>query len=108
MNELEQKLKDYIIERYGSLNKFTDVIDMPWTTLDSILKRGVAKSNISNIIKITEELNLDADKLAKGQIIRKYEPETIAAHHEGNEWSEDELKEIEEFKKFVRAKREEK
>lgn len=33
------------------------------------------------------------------------EVETIAAHHEGNEWSEDELKEIEDFKNYVRSKR---
>ncbi|ARF67635.1 hypothetical protein B7C51_06995 [Paenibacillus larvae subsp. pulvifaciens] len=30
---------------------------------------------------------------------------TIAAHHDGKEWTEEELKEIEEFKKFVLSKR---
>ena len=30
---------------------------------------------------------------------------TIAAHHEGEDWTEEELDEIEEFKKFVRSKR---
>jgi len=34
-----------------------------------------------------------------------YEPETIAAHHDGDDWSEDELSEIERFKEFVRSKR---
>lgn len=30
---------------------------------------------------------------------------TIAAHHEGEEWTQEELDEIEEFKKFVKSKR---
>lgn len=32
-----------------------------------------------------------------------YEPETIAAHHEGG-WTKEELEEVEEFKKYVKAK----
>ncbi|WP_368431738.1 helix-turn-helix domain-containing protein [Sutcliffiella sp. BMC8] len=31
--------------------------------------------------------------------------ETIAAHHVGDEWTEEELEEIERFKEFVRMKR---
>ncbi|SFE10855.1 Helix-turn-helix [Paenibacillus algorifonticola] len=34
-----------------------------------------------------------------------YEPETIAAHHVGEDWSEEELAEIEQFKQFVKMKR---
>jgi len=33
------------------------------------------------------------------------EVETIAAHHDGEEWTEEELEEIERFKEFVRSKR---
>ena len=40
MNELESNLKTLIIQEYGSLKKFTEIIDMPWTTLNSILNRG--------------------------------------------------------------------
>ncbi len=31
--------------------------------------------------------------------------DTIAAHHDGEDWTEEELKEIDEFKKFVLSKR---
>lgn len=34
--------------------------------------------------------------------------ETIAAHHDGEEWTEEELESIEEFKEFVRIRREQK
>ena len=53
MQELEANIKSLIIERYGSLKKFSETINMPWTTLDSILKRGMANSNITNVLKIT-------------------------------------------------------
>ena len=59
MNELETNLKEMIISNYGSLKKFSDSINMPWTTLDSILKRGVANSNISNVLKITKALDMN-------------------------------------------------
>ncbi len=68
---MEIELKELIIKRYGSLKKFCEVIDMPWTTLDSILKRGVSNSNVSNIIKITHELSIDTESLAYGIIKAK-------------------------------------
>ena len=34
-----------------------------------------------------------------------YEPVTIAAHHDSDEWSEDELKEIEDIKKYAKSKK---
>lgn len=68
MEGLELKLKEMIIEKYGSLSKFCEKIGMPWTTLNSILNRGVSKSNIANIMKITKELNIDTELLASGEI----------------------------------------
>ena len=78
MSSAEQELKDLIIKKYGNLSKFCEVIDMPWTTLDSILKRGVSKANISNIMKITQELNIDTDSLAVGLIAPKKDAIPIA------------------------------
>lgn len=71
MDEIELNLKRMIIAQYGSLKKFCEKIDMPWTTLNSILKRGVANSNITNILKITNELKIDTESLAYGRIINK-------------------------------------
>lgn len=105
MEPLEAALKDLIISRYGNLKKFTDTIGMPWTTLDSILKRGVANSNISNVLKITRELSIDAEKLVDGKIVStNQQPETIAAHFESDGYTEDELNEIRQFAEFVKNK----
>lgn len=68
MSETETRIKEIIIERYGSVKKFCETIDMPWTTLDSILKRGIANSNISNVLKIAKELNVNTELLASGII----------------------------------------
>lgn len=110
MKEIEVQLKKLIIERYGSLKKFSEVIDMPWTTLDSILKRGVSNSNISNVLKITRELKLDAEKLCEGKLISSVSSSdsnsiTLAAHFDGDEYTEDELDEIRQFAEFVKTKR---
>ena len=106
MNELESNLKTLIIQKYGSLKKFTEIIDMPWTTLDSILKRGIANSNITNVLKITRELGLDAEKLVEGKICKSSsEPTTLAAHFDGDEYTESELDEIRRFAEFVKNKR---
>ena len=103
MNELELSLKSLIIEKYGSLKKFSDTIDMPWTTLDSILKRGVANSNITNVLKITRELGLDAEKLVEGTICDNVHSQTtMAAHFDGDEYTEEQLNRIRQFAEFIK------
>lgn len=108
MNELESNLKALIIQEYGSLKKFTEIIDMPWTTLNSILNRGVANSNITNVLKITRELGLDAEKLVDGEICKSVSaPTTLAAHFDGDEYTEEELNEIKQFAEFVKNRKKE-
>lgn len=71
MKNVENELKELILDRYGNLSEFCKKIDLPWTTLDSILKRGVDKANIRNILKITSELKIDVECLANGEIVYK-------------------------------------
>ena len=107
MSETEAKIREMIIERYGSLKKFCEVIDMPCTTLDSILKRGITNSNITNVMKITKELGVDTESLASGIIVdssaKFSSPTTIAAHFDGDEYTEEELDKIKEFAAFIKS-----
>ncbi|GAA5416231.1 hypothetical protein Pryu01_01263 [Paraliobacillus ryukyuensis] len=48
--------------------------------------------------QLIEDSGLDRVKEDKGQY-------TIAAHHDGEDWSEDELEEIKRFKEYLRSKR---
>ena len=60
---LEEKLKNLIIEKYGSVRQFSFKIDIPYTTVDSILKRGIDNSNVGNVIKMCKALDLSLDSL---------------------------------------------
>ncbi len=79
MESTEIRIKEMIIKRYGSLKKFCEVIHMPWTTLDSILKRGIANSNITNVMKITKELKIDTESLASGILLDSTETDITTA-----------------------------
>lgn len=60
---LEDKLKNLIIEKYGSVRQFSIKIDIPYTTVDSILKRGLDNSNVGNVIKMCKALDISIDNL---------------------------------------------
>ena len=65
----EEKLKEYILDRYSSIREFSASIDVSHSTINSILTRGVGNSSVSNIIKICNALHISADALSQGLII---------------------------------------
>ena len=65
---LENKIKELILNNYGSLSYFCKKINIPCSTLDSILKRGIGKANVINVIKICNELGISVDSLKQGII----------------------------------------
>lgn len=54
--------------------------------------------------KIADLFNTSVDYIL-GRTDIKTPIETIAAHHDDEEWTEEELEEIEQFKEFVKTKR---
>ena len=68
---LENKIKEIIIKQYGSVKSFAKIINIPYTTLDTILKRGLLNSNVLNVIKICKELNIDINELINNKIVYK-------------------------------------
>lgn len=65
---VEEELKKIIIDRYGSVNKFATVCNVPYSTIATIFVRGINKANISTVIAICKELKISADELANGKI----------------------------------------
>lgn len=65
----EEKLKELILIRYHSIREFTLEIDIPYTTLDSIFRRGIGNSGVNNVIKICKALGISTDALADGEIV---------------------------------------
>lgn len=68
---IEENLKEYILSNYKSLRNFvnTSGIDLPYTTVDGMLKRGIKKASIDNVLKVCKALNISADELGNDKII---------------------------------------
>lgn len=66
---IEEKLKEKIITEYKNLKNFTDKTGLKYTTVDSMLKRGIRNSNIQNVINLCEVLHISVDELVKGNIV---------------------------------------
>lgn len=87
---IENEIKNLIIERYGSLVAFSEKIGLPNSTIDSILRRGIGKANVENVMLICKELQIsiyglrhNVIKPAKYENITREEFENIS--HKGNE-----------------------
>lgn len=65
---IEEQLKTYILNKYNSLREFTQIVDIPYSTMTTILKRGLANATVQNINRICKELHISADELAAGRI----------------------------------------
>lgn len=59
----EAKIKKKIKEKYGSIRQFAIKVGIPYTTIDSILKRGIINSNVGNVIKICKALDISIEQL---------------------------------------------
>lgn len=59
--------------------------------------------NLANVLEVSTDYLLG--RTDQKNIVADYEIQTIAAHHDGEEWTEEELEEIERFKEFVRMKK---
>lgn len=68
---IEEELKALVLTSYGSMREFSIVLNMPYSTLDSIFKRGVENASIGNIIKICCVLHISVDELAAGKIVKR-------------------------------------
>lgn len=62
---------------------------------------GVSRPDVDTLVLLCRLYEVTPNELLEYY----YEPETIAAHHDEEEWTDAELAEIEAFKEFVRSKR---
>lgn len=99
--EIIEKL---IAEKFPNVKAFAETIQIPYTTLKSMLSRGIGNASVDNVIKVCKGLGITTDQLVE-MANKDGDLDTIAAHHDGEEWTEEELEEIRRFKEFVRAKR---
>ena len=65
---IEEKLREMILTKYGTVVAFGKRIGLSSSTLYSILSRGVSNASAQNVLKICEALEISADALAEGLI----------------------------------------
>lgn len=77
MKSIEENLKEYILSKYKSIRAFTKEIDVPYSTIDNMLKRGIGGTGMNVIFSVCKALNIDTDELANGKIAPKIEKTTV-------------------------------
>ena len=55
----EQKLRNLILDRYTSLRRFSIEADIPYSTLMTLLSRGVGGASFDIVIRICRILDVD-------------------------------------------------
>ena len=55
----EQKLRNLILDRYTSLRQFSQQADIPYSTLMTILSRGIGGASFDIVIRICKQLRID-------------------------------------------------
>ncbi len=70
---IEEQLKQAILTKYKSVRAFTTAFNIPYSTLDSVFKRGISNAGVSTMIKIFNALCLDIESVEDG-ILRPKEP----------------------------------
>lgn len=75
---------------------------IPLGTLNKILSGHTSDPQFETVKALCKALNIS---LAALDDYETREVETIAAHHDSEDWTKEELEEIENFKKYVRSKR---
>ncbi|HCW27676.1 MAG TPA: XRE family transcriptional regulator [Lachnoclostridium sp.] len=76
---------------------------VPYTTIDGFYKKGSENAKLSTLKKLCTYFNCTLDYLADDAV--NDSPTTIAAHFDGNEYTEDELEDIRAYAEFVRNRR---
>lgn len=59
----EEQLKAIILSKHKSVSAFAEAVEIPYTTVISILKRGIDTSGIRVAIKIFDALDLDIESV---------------------------------------------
>nr|WP_300001690.1 helix-turn-helix transcriptional regulator [Tissierella sp.] len=92
------RLKGLIEEKDITQKELAKAIDVTDVTISRYLN-GDRSPRIDIVNRLAKYFNVSTDYLLNEEV------ETIAAHKDGEEFTEDELQDIEEFKAFVRSKR---
>ncbi len=94
------KLNDLLTDRDMTVTELSRRINVAPTTIYSIIQRNNKKVDIDVLLDIADVLGVDAEYFRDNA-----KPQTIAAHFDGTEYTEEELEEIKQFAAFVKNRK---
>lgn len=109
--KIGKKIKDLRIKGKLSQEELAENINRKFNTklnkgMVSKWENGLGDPKLEYARYLAIFFNVSLDFLL--DINEKEEPHTIAAHHDGETWTDEELSEIERFKEYVKSKRQNK
>lgn len=96
------KLTKLMKEQNTNANELAQKAGVPAQTIYSLIRRDASKVDIDSLIKIARATGVTAEYFCSDEVAP---PTTIAAHFDGNEYTEEELEEIKRFAEFVKNRR---
>ena len=101
----EEIIRNLIKEKGMSIKAFAESIAIPYTTLHSMLERGIGKASFDSVISVCKALNITAEELEKtSESLSDLFPNILAAHI-NQDLTDDEKLEIIEYVKYIKSKR---
>ena len=104
-----QRLKELREAAGYNKKELADKLEMPYTTYNNY-ETDMRDVGSETLKKLSKFYNVSIDYILENQtdldfLSKDVELRTIAAHHDGEDWTEEELDEVERFKEWVRSKR---
>lgn len=97
------RVKELCKSRGISVKRLEEKLEIPNNT---IYQWKRITPSLDKLQKVADYFDVSADYLLGRTNVKRFEePETIAAHHVGDDWTEEEIEELERFKEFIRSKR---
>lgn len=105
MYSLGRKIKELRLKRGLTQDELAEKMNQQFDlninkSMVSKWENNSSEPTLENARYLVQILNSSLDEL-----LGLHEPNAIAAHHASEEWSKEELEEIERFKQFVKTKR---
>ena len=106
MAQFDKILKLLRNERQLSQQELADALGISKSSIN-MYERGERQPNFEVLETIADYFNVDIDYLLgrTSKTTKVINPNTLAAHFDGNEYTEDELNRIKEFAAFVKTSR---
>lgn len=95
------KLSELLEVNNMNPNELAKKVGVAPTTIYSMIKRDSKKADIEVLLKIADILGVTVEYF----VDEDSKPTTLAAHFDGDEYTEDELNEIRQFAAFVKSRK---